>query len=399
MMSSIFVILVGGLLASAPEVELETLAGETYAGQLVELDDERALLATDDGEQSLSLADVLHLVPRSASSHKADPSVWVELIDGSTVVCTEYEAAQGTARVTLLQGSVLEVPTSAIGVVRFHKSSAATAAQWQRILERNIAGDLVVVRKDDTIDFLEGLLSEVTPETVQFELDGELLPVKRTKLEGVVYYHSPAELPEAIGRVHLAGGSVLPAQSLLLKDDSLHIVTPAGVAIDAPSSDLSRLDFSRGKVVYLSDLEWDARRSGWTPYFGRSDQLPALAAFYQPQRDRSFGGEPLRLDNKVYGKGLSLRSRTELTYRLPDAFRRFIATVGIDDSVGEAGHVQLIIRGDGQPLFDGVVTGRDPPRPLQLDIDGVRELQIVVDYGEDLDVADYLNLCEAKVIK
>jgi hypothetical protein len=50
-------------------------------------------------------------------------------------------------------------------------------------------------------------------------------------------------------------------------------------------------------------------------------------------------------------------------------------------------------------LFDEAIRGADEPRQLDISLAGVRRLQILVDYGEDLDVGDHLNLCEARIVK
>ncbi len=76
-----------------------------------------------------------------------------------------------------------------------------------------------------------------------------------------------------------------------------------------------------------------------------------------------------------------------------------LATVGIDDRVRPRGNVRLEIEGDGRPLLDAPVTGADPPRPVDLDLTGVGRLTILVDYGEDMDVADHLDLCDARIVK
>ena len=74
---------------------------------------------------------------------------------------------------------------------------------------------------------------------------------------------------------------------------------------------IKELDFSLGKLRYLSDMEWEA--------IERHDYLATSTAkadrFYDPRKDTSFLG-PLRLGTKTYSKGLALKSHTKLTYRL-----------------------------------------------------------------------------------
>ena len=55
--------------------------------------------------------------------------------------------------------------------------------------------------------------------------------------------------------------------------------------------------------------------------------------------------------------------------------------------------------GDEKELFRQAISGKDAPLPIDLNIEGVRRLKILVDYGETLDVADHLNLCNARIIK
>ena len=52
------------------------------------------------------------------------------------------------------------------------------------------------------------------------------------------------------------------------------------------------------------------------------------------------------MGGKEYRKGLAVHGRTEMTYRLPDRFRRFQAVVGIDDRVRPQGSMRLVVRGD-----------------------------------------------------
>jgi hypothetical protein len=120
------------------------------------------------------------------------------------------------------------------------------------------------------------------------------------------------------------------------------------------------------------------------------------ARIYKYRRDIGFEQNPLRLDGKSYRKGLSLASRSTLVYKLPGKFRLFRGTIGIDDSVRETGDVHLAIKGDGKTLWEGEVRGTDPARELELEIGGVKRLEVLVDYGGGLDIGDRLDLCEAE---
>ena len=250
---------------------------------------------------------------------------------------------------------------------------------------------------------LEGILHDITPDVVHFDLDGEKLEVHREgKVEGIIYYQSRRDPSiDPLCTVEHVSGSRIHASSVRLSGDQLHLVAVSGARFDLPIQTIRTLDFSIGKIVYLSDL--DPVSVEWTPFVSTSRGRTLLERLYEPQRDRNFDGNQLALRSKgkttVYQKGLAIHSRTLLVYRLRGSFKTFLATVGIDAGAGSQGHVQLRISGDDRLLFEDSVVGDRDPLDLNLDVSGVRRLKILVDFGDDLDIADHLNLCEARVSK
>ena len=73
--------------------------------------------------------------------------------------------------------------------------------------------------------------------------------------------------------------------------------------------------------------------------------------------------------------------------------------MGIDRSIVKYGNVHVIIRADGKVIFEGDCSLGDEPRPLDLDVSQVRDLEIFVDFGKDLDFGDHLDLADARVIR
>jgi hypothetical protein len=392
------------VLASAwPIVDVEPLSGESLRGTLVGLDARGATLETSKGRIAVELDRLagISLAPRSAPVAPAgQPEVWIELIDGSLVVGTGFTVKDGKASVAPLgpEAARCEISTQDIRWVRFQPQTEALAAQWQKVLASEARTDVLVTRKGDVLDFYQGVAKNVTAEAVEFDLDGETVPARRAKVYAIVYHHPAGRhLPEPLCSVVEASGSQWSCREVVLRDGRIEGTTPSGVKLARPASALTRIDFSRGKIVYLGDLKPESVE--WTPYFGLGKELPVRSEFYGPRVDRSTTGGPLELDGKSYKKGLSAHSKTVLVYRLPDRFRRLAAPVGIDDRVRPRGHVQLVIRGDERVLFDAPVSGSDPPRSIDLDVTGVRRITILVDFGAELDLADHLDLCDARLVK
>jgi hypothetical protein len=385
--------------AAPPAVEVETTDGGVVAGGLVELGAGGIKLATDRGPVSLEIAKLTGISPKGVPEGAGPPpGAWVELVDGSSLVGSAYTATEGRARLTLPGGEALDIPTQDVKWVRFQSPTEAVSSQWSRIVGSELKSDVLVVKTAETIDYHKGVLRDVTAEVVRFELDGEVLPIKRAKVYGLAYYHPAGrELPQTLGTLSEASGATWSVQTIALVGEKLQWTTPAGLKLARGLAAVTRIDFSRGKVVYLSDLEPES--VSWTPYISLGKGFPSRAESAAPRRDRSHDGGLLHLDGKSYRKGMGLTSRSLVVYRLPERYSRFVATAGIDDRVRPRGHVRLVVRGDERVLLDQAVAGTEPAKPVSLDLTGVRRLSILVDFGEDLDAADYLDLAEARLVK
>jgi hypothetical protein len=396
------------LLVSAPPVfEVQPLEGPRLAGRLIALDAKQVTIETASGRVSLDLAKVASL---SAQSKPLPPpaKVWIDLVEGSALAAGEYTVHEGRARIALAGGDLLELPVREVAAVRFLSGPEAMAAQWARILALKAQSDMLVVAKAESLDYHKGVLGDVTAAQAHFELDGEPLEVKRSKVYGLIYYHAAAAPapgppvagapPEGAYTVLDAGGSRWSVRALAFSDH-WEWTTAGGRTVRRGPEQLASADLSRGKIVFLSDLVPDS--AAYTPLWGMEKELPSRLELFRPRQDQNMESKPLRIGGKTYAKGLWLHSRTEMVYRLPGRFSRFEAVAGIDDDVRPRGHVHLVIRGDDKVLLDTTVSGsdKDAAHPISLDLSGVRRLVILVDYGDDLDVADHLDLGDARLIK
>jgi len=404
-------ILLAAVLAAAesPQFQVGTIDGQTVAGAMVGLTDQELTLDSSGARRTFKLSDVRSLgrvdpAPSHPGGRAVDTApkpdktqVWLEMLDGSRLSCTRYEATKGVAHLKLLAGSTLDVPTKFIAQVEFPPPDAQPAA-WPE-LPKDPGGDLIVVRKKEGTDLVEGVAGDVSAETVQFNVDGENVPVKLAKVAGLVYYHPPeaAPLPVAACAIFDAAGWQLKAKSVALAEGQLRVTTTFGPVVTRPLDSIRSIDFSAGRLVYLSDLP--AASVDWTPALDFGKENDTLARFYQPHRDKSLDGGPLRLGNKTYAKGLALSCRTRLLFKIADQGKRLQATAGIDDAVRDLGRVELTISGDGRKLYNGKLTGRDKPVDLDLDVADVKKLEIVVDFADGIDAGNYLDLCDARIVK
>ena len=91
---------------------------------------------------------------------------------------------------------------------------------------------------------------------------------------------------------------------------------------------------------------------------------------------------------------------TEITWALDGRFSSLDCLTGIDDEVAFNGtHAVLLkITGDDQVLFEKLVNTSDEPLSLKIPLDGVSTLKVLVDFGDDDSVCDWLDLADAKLV-
>ena len=335
---------------------------------------------------------------------------FLELVNGTRLPHKGYEVQEGKATVkTTLAEQLLTLSTNRIAYVQL-----SIEAPEQKNYAHDLDGDILVLRKKKTGNFdnLAGILGNVTPKQVEFTWDGETIPVKRAKVVALAYFHArkPA-VQQPICWLHLLGGGRLPIVEILRRDQNVKVKTTGGLEFLLPLESLRDADYSQGKLAYLSDLQ--PIEQHWTPRIG----LPASAELIQkhglPRRDQSYAGSALALrwpsaktasvagdDNvKTYQKGLAMRSRTDIRYRLPKGMRRFTTLAGIDPETASQGNVDLEIFTDNRSVWQGEIDGEAAPTEINVALSNARELRIVVDYGKNLDFGDRLHLIEARLSK
>ena len=384
-------------LAANADFQLQTTDGQTYYGDLIGIDADGVAFETAQERLTIPLgrlSDVSRVTKPQPPATR--PAVWVELIDGSQLLAARYTVADRVASIQLTSEQVVELPTAAIGFVRFQQFESELASQWAKITASEAAGDLIVVHKKGTLDYQPGVLGDITDTTVVFTLDDEKLSVKRAKVAGLVYYHSAGrELPGSICQLVDATGSRLEVAGAKLARGSLEVTTPAGLKRDFPLTQVAALT---ARVQYLSDLEPES--ATWTGFVSGPNLPDAVKRSFRPRFNEAVDGGELKIGGTVFAKGVAMCSRTELVYRLPPGeFKRLTAVAGIDSRARPAGAVRLLIYGDDKPLVESDVMGTQEPLAIDLDLTGVSRLKIVVDFGAGGEIMDLFDLCDARILQ
>jgi hypothetical protein len=208
---------------------------------------------------------------------------------------------------------------------------------------------------------------------------------------GVVFAAHPRELPfSGVYQVFRLG----PEQSFVgrwvgMDGGSLEIELPWQAKWRVPAKVIHQARVRNGKLTSLADLEPVSVEQ--TPYFSRV--IPW-------QRDQGFDGGPPSLKGSQPLRALAMHSRCILVYALDEQFEKFQSTVGFDDSSQGRGRVACRVLGDGRELFARPDLRADQdPIPFDVDVKGVKQLTLEVDFGENEDIGDRVLWTEPRLFR
>jgi hypothetical protein len=267
---------------------------------------------------------------------------------------------------------------------------------WQTLLAGRGKRDLFVVRQSTGLNPLPGTVVEGTSagDRVSFEReDGQKVSLPLARATGGLVFNQPpaADVAPTFCRVIDGCGNTWEAAKLDLSGPGLTVTTPAGAVVRYPTrASVRTLDFGRGNVAYLSDLQLDvsyppAEKSG-----PLGEQFP-FAPKVLLDGDTRAGG-------RTFPKGVALPADAVLTVPVGEGFRTFRASVAVPDGSPPEASFKLTVEADGRPLHVVTVKAGDPPRELSLTVADVKRLRITVERAR-LWAGDGLLLGDARFQK
>ena len=140
---------------------------------------------------------------------------------------------------------------------------------------------------------------------------------------------------------------------------------------------------------YLTEYDWNSTNNSYA----------------SPKKDLSISGRALRLtgeDGKEisYERGIGAHSTSTIIYDLSDKdYAYFTSYVGVDRQMyGTVGSVSFEVWVDGEKMFDsGLMNSRDTQKYVEVDINGAKELKLVVTDGGNGNGSDHATWGDTKL--
>jgi hypothetical protein len=389
---------------AADQPTLRTLDGKATPCEVVSLNTTQVVVKVDGVEKTVPVDQVLQLDFPSPVRLRDTKYIDVELNDGSLLHCAHVALRGKAAEVDLVTGQKLTIPLDAITYVLNEAHDPKSQRQWKEILAKKRNSDVLGVLRDGELVPFNGTFGDADADGthIQFDLNSRGMPqaLNLEKAQGIAFLRMPdPKAPPAVCKLSDTMTNLLMVSALSAGADTYTVTTPAGVKVEYPKALLVRLDYSKGKLTYLSDLDpakvvYSSTEETPQPY-RRDKNLDN-----QPLTLRSTGTTQLPWGKGSCPKGLALHAYTALEYDLGSDYREFSAWVGVDPTVGGSdGGTKVLVQGDGKELYSGTIMPRDEPVHVTCNVKDVRRLRIVVSSADLLDLGRHVDLADAKVSK
>jgi len=389
--------------------EVRMLDGTSRQGEAVSLEKSELRFKGADGKVlPIPMDTVLRLdlgtVPARPPLEKFTD---LELNDGTLLRCASVKVVDKAVEVSLHGGLNLKVPLDKVANWLTNGADDAGRKDWDSRLIKRKRRDMLAIARQGAINSLEGTLGagDAEGKTIGFTPQGidREARVPLTNIHGLAFERAPdPNLEPVVARLLDTGGNRLAASAITLKEGAWQVRLSGGMEVSYPAGGMgglapARLDLSRGKLAYLSDME---------PALVVDPAKEDPTRFRTgPTRDKNLDMSPLRLAGISYAKGLGLLAPTVMEYELGGEFREFRCIAGFDDAVsGASGPVVLVIEGDGRELARRELV-RGPSRvavPVACAVKDVQKLRLsVLPVGDELGLGygKHLHLAEARVSK
>ncbi len=318
------------------------------------------------------------------------------LTDGSVLVAESLTINDGRVTFDAIVGDRVRWPLDSVRAITLrplsvdeHGRAKPEPAFAEALADANAAEDRLFVFRDRDLTSVGGALAGMDGEGVRFIWSDESRRVALDKLYGLTLAltRPPRADKSGMWRVTFADGSTLWATSVALRGDELTVDLARRSSLVVPWDAVRSLDHRGRRMVFLSELEPVSREVG------------AVVTYAWPTRfDTAVTGEPLRLNGRVYERGIGMHAPASVTWALgPDA-RLLVATLGLDDAAADGGDCVFAVVVDGERRFERRIRAREAPVPCRVDLRGARRLTLTAEAGENLDIADHANWADARLI-
>ncbi len=394
-----------------PNVKIKTQNGTVITAVLVEIETDNTVVS---GSQPATLPNESIASIQFPQSVKESVSPFtIRLVDGSTIHVSSFELTNQLLVLGLGPATSIQVKTRNVQSIRLSKHSDDLESQWNDLSSTPPnSGDGLIVKRSDRLEMIEGVVGNIDQERIEFTLNDQQARIKRSKVDGIVFYHAVGrELVEPTCKLNLGNSSTLTLRSAVLDGNEINCTLVCGTRFKIPSSLVSSFDFASGRSVFLSEIKPTSQ--DWEPLIASSAIVGQLKSMRLPKVNSSFDNSPLSLtyfpekgvsflsETRQFEHGFAMVGGSKLVFNLGGEYQSLTGQVGFAPRSSNDGNAKFVVIADGKRILEQTMKKSDALDPIELNLkmDDVQRLVFMVEYNDGRAVGDLLHLCDLKVSK
>jgi len=373
----------------------ETISGTTVKGQLDSIDENGAL--TGKGLENLTISQILSIKFNTKPVAKT-AGAKIALVDGGSMVVKNltidgesisFDPVAGIRQISMQSiRSILlldnvEVPESVM---------AAASDRDQVIIES--------AKSKGKLTKVSGVLESLSNGELSLNFKGksQTINLEKVKVVGIVIADlGTQKVKGTAAEVSLDNADFIKGALKEISKSEITLELTGQKTLRIDRNHVSEIKIESENIVWLSSLE---------PV--EASVRPEFTVQRPWQRNRSVLGNPMRLMVAVdsadpvattFNSGIGTQSWSRIVFSNDKEHNRFKATVGVDMETRGRGDCVMSVKGDGIQLWRGRVQGGKPAVDIDVDIKGIQRVELIVEPGEQLDLADHANWAKARFLK
>ncbi len=387
------------------QVEITTTDRPTFQAKLLGLSPTSAEVSVDGKPMEIPLGKLRQIALRSYSANQrsfpanqlGSAAQVARLVDGSQFAYTSFAIENGSAQFSLADGTQLQTPSKNLFYVQLQALNDQQATQWQAITQSRLSGDaLVLIRSEEALENLEGVILGISAESVSFDFGGQKIEAPRPKLAGMRFFagdgaKQAGNLAAIVYDTH--GGSWMSSAVQVPRDGtSASMTLLCGATVTLPLTELSRIDYSSGSMLFLAELEPLQSAS-----IKRIDVGLAIAGaeklFGAQLKDlRQPGGSSLGPSLEFVGSGSAV-------YRVPAGYARLVGAVELRPTGSRYTPCKVSVQLESNTLWQERLAETGKPISFDLPIQADGRLRIEVDAESKVPVGDVVLWHDIRFVK
>ena len=370
------------------KTDIQFVDGKSISAAIESVDDQGKV--TGQGVESGTLLQDILSIRTGRSVNEDQSKLKILPAGGGQIFSSEVAIANEVVKFRGLGGK-MEVSLQSIRALVWSDSAAVKKA----VLSPSKDNDQVVVQVPNGERVVDGILESVDAEFVSVNYKGESRKIALSKIKAIVIADLGLKRPAGTEvAVKLDDGSQVSGAFKQMVDGKTTVAIAGGSDVEFSASKVVQINVVSDRLLFLSDTD---------PIDVQERPLFALQLSWQ--KDRTVEKNPLRLTSSnsnetiEYKKGLGVQSYSQLAFANTREFNRFAATVGIDRETAGKGDCRMVVQGDGIELWSKRVKASDRSEKIEVDISGMKQIELIVYPGEGFDLGDHADWAEARFVK